>query len=547
MKPERLFAIAAALLLVIFATLQVTSALRENQSYDEHFHLSSGFAIWKAADYMENAYHPPLAAMLAALPLLPMGLVFNPAWDEVGLEFLYHNRAPAGRILFTGRVPMMIMAILFGLALALWVRREFGVAPALASLAFYCLDPNIVAHSRYITNDVMMAFTAFLSVITAVKYLETGTRRHLILFAACYALAILTKYSTLVLLPVWVFLYFVRRWQQPEEFTLRRLVRHGLIWGGIIAVFILIVFWPAHLSALRAGIRFAAENGWHRDTRGLLRTIARNDPFTLGLLLLREYNQGGNPTYLLGQLSEKGWWYYFPVVFAVKSTAACLAGAIFAFAAGAAWLKRGEWISRLRNLPIVWYGLVATPVWFLGAAMTSHVNIGIRHILLIYPFLYILTALALLHSRLRLAPAVLGLLIAIQAAECASIYPDYLAFFNILAGGPGNGPHYLADSNIDWGQDAHKLAQWLRARGTNHVYFAYFGSDKMSNEHLDVVEVPHTNDLAGRAAIDGFVAVSATRLVGLYWPPEETAWLREQQPVAKVGYSIYVYDMRQKR
>jgi hypothetical protein len=226
---------------------------------------------------------------------------------------------------------------------------------------------------------------------------------------------------------------------------------------------------------------------------------------------------------------------------------ASLLAALGVLAAGVWWLlvrSAGSLLTRLREAPFIWYGLVLPPAIFFTVSMTSTINIGLRHILPIYPFLYVSAAVALVRVRFRFSRVLLASVLTLQALECASIYPHYLAFFNAFSGGPANGPKYLVDSNIDWGQDLKKLARWLDAHGTRRVYLRYFGGDQIVHEGLESLDVPGTADLAGRAAIDGFVAVSVTYLYGVYVPEAEYAWLRERQPAAKVGYSIYVYDMR---
>jgi hypothetical protein len=190
-------------------------------------------------------------------------------------------------------------------------------------------------------------------------------------------------------------------------------------------------------------------------------------------------------------------------------------------------------------------GLLVPPLLYFAVSCAAAINIGVRHILPVYPFLYVATAALL--SRLaarrtaRVAMLALG---ALQIAECASISPDYLAFFNAFTGGPANGPNYLVDSNIDWGQDVKKLARWLEAHGTRRVAISYFGNAQLPYYGLDAVGLPDPRDRRAWEAIDGFAAASVTTLEGVYVPPENLAPLRALQPVAKVGWSIYVYDFR---
>jgi hypothetical protein len=551
---ERFFAPAVVLLLAILASLQITTAVRENQSWDEHAHLSAGYAYWKAGAYRFEMDHPALAKLISTLPLLFLNLTFDKQStafkqyqeDEFGIEFLYRNRISPERILFAARAPMMALAILLGLALALWVRKKFGAAAALSALALYCLDPNIIAHSRYVATDMPLAVFFVLTSFAGVDYLETGKLRHLLLVSLLFALTMVTKYSGIVLAPALALLYLIAWWRKPAEFPLRRFAVATAAFIGVTLLVIAVVYWPDTLRCIRGGAESFAIWGDERTTVGrTLRLMGKwlhlpTHAYPFGLMMLADHTRYGHPGYLLGKQSMHGWWYYFPVAFAVKSTIAGLLATLAVSAAAMVWLVSRRW----RETPLVWYGLLLPPLLFFAAAMSSSINIGIRHVLPVYPFLYVLVAASLVHSRWRLAPFLLAGILALQAAECAASYPHYLAFFNALSGGPGNGPRYLVDSNIDWGQDVKKLSRWLEAHGTNRVYFSYFGRDQVSHEGLDCLAVPVTADPTGRENIDGYVAASVTNLVGDYLPAEQLAWLRERQPVAKIGYSIYVYDMR---
>jgi len=175
--------------------------------------------------------------------------------------------------------------------------------------------------------------------------------------------------------------------------------------------------------------------------------------------------------------------------------------------------------------------------------MTSGINLGVRHILPIYPLFYVAAAAILTQpGSKRIFRYALFTLAGLQIAECGSIYPDYLAFFNALSGGPGNGPRYLVDSNLDWGQDAKKLAEWLAARGTRRVRIKYFGTADLRYYGIDAWSLPAMQEPKSWQELDGFAAASVTPLYGVYAPLEELAPLRRMKPIAKIGYSIYVYD-----
>jgi hypothetical protein len=532
MFAERHFRLAVGLLLAAMGTIQVVTALGETQIWDEGAHIIAGYANWKG-DYRWNVEHPPLVKMMSALPLLPLRpkLPVDPApWHKgdqimVGLDFLYKNQAPADTLLFRARSMTILLTLLGGLLLALWTRHRFGAAAALIALAFYALDPNLIAHGRYVTTDVPIAVFFFLTCAMWTEWLLTDRRRDLVLAALCFSLAMVVKFSGILLIPVLVLLYALRWVQRPREFPVRRALTAVVVVAGLAVVVIGVVYLRETVRSLRPG--------------GQLPKHA----FVTGLAEVIEHNSGGHETYLMGHISQKGVWYYFPVVFGVKSTMAAVLAALLLIGVGLARLRR------MRELPFHWTGMALPAVLYFGFSMSSSINLGVRHILPVYPLLYVLAGalLAGLAAQKAMWRTAVLALVGLHAVECALIYPDYLAHFNLASGGPAYGPHYLVDSNIDWGQDVKKLLAWLEAHGTRRVYLNYFGKADVKYYGIDELAPPLARETAEWAKVDGYVACSVTQLMGVYAGLEETANLRRLTPVAKVGYSIYVYDLRKRK
>jgi hypothetical protein len=244
---------------------------------------------------------------------------------------------------------------------------------------------------------------------------------------------------------------------------------------------------------------------------------------------------------VLGQHSKTGWWYYFPVAFAVKTpTAVLLLGvlALFALFRKALFRKDKLWFR--------WVVLILPPVAYFGLSMTSGINIGIRHLLPIYPFLFAAAAAGFFHLPFRrLTRAVLiSAIVLLQIVEVSSIHPHYLAFFNQLSGGPMAGPSYLVDSNIDWGQNLKKLKRYMDEKGLNEVCLAYFGSGQVAYYGIREKHLPWTGDLQGRSEVDCIGVISVTLIHDVYLPAGSFEWLRQKTPVDHIGYSMWVYDLR---
>jgi hypothetical protein len=553
MKIRHLFWPAVALILAIVGSLEVRSARGETQTWDEGIHISAGYSYLKLGDYSWNVEHPPLVKIASALPLALMGLSaerYEPDGklkDQVryGIDFLYKNRRDADSILFAARSANILLTLLFAAAVAWWTRRRYGPLAGVAAAALCAFDPNLMAHGRYVTTDFPVTVFFFFACVLWVEYLEAASPRRLLAAAGTIGLALITKFSAVLLLPPLVILYAACWIRRPKEFPVRRAAIAAATVTATVALMVLVVYWPETVRCWRTSVpqlsTVAARNNFIGRTLLSLGRVFHlpAHAYLLGLNAVADHNVGGHASYLLGMRSATGWWYYFPVVFAVKSTMAALASALLLLAAGLWQAWKREWISPMA------LGLALPPLLYFAISMTSGINIGMRHILPVYPFLYVGAAAWLATRAPRPGVYVLMALVALQMGECARITPDYLAFFNELAGGPGRGPEYLVDSNIDWGQDVKKLGLWLDAHGgQRRARVFYFGNAQLRYYGIDEMGYPEPLDQKGWDAVDEYCVANVTPLQGVYVPLNNLAPLRMREPVAKIGWSMYVYDLR---
>ena len=193
--------------------------------------------------------------------------------------------------------------------------------------------------------------------------------------------------------------------------------------------------------------------------------------FALGMMKLVAHNKSNNG-YLNGRFSPTGWWYYFPETIALKEPIALLAGLLVAGLLLFVPAHRAHWW----RLAVI----LIPPAILLAAAMTSSIDIGIRHVLPVLPFLYLFVCFQLTRAGVK-GVAFLAVLIVTAMIESAWIAPNYLEFYNLIAGGPAHGARYLLDSNIDFGQDVAQLAEWLhsdQARGRSYSLRLFMFPDK---------------------------------------------------------------------
>jgi hypothetical protein len=549
----------------VFVALDVVSYTQASATWDEPIHVTSGYVALARHDYRIDPEHPPFLRMWAALPLMAIqGIKLDTAvidktpptaWAMEKLfdfshQFMYVDN-DADRLLYAARFMVVVLGVVLGVLLFCWVNEWLGFEAAVAALAFYTIEPNIAAHSSLVTTD--FGVTCF--IFGALYFLWRTCRRPSALniagLTAFFALAIISKYSALILGPIVVVLLAFATLRLR---TLKLLTALGIL--ALLASTSWIAIWGVY------GFRYtpSASGTWlfhFQDNPMVLQRVpalasivnwidgGRLLPniFTQGFLLSQAKAQVRG-AFLAGSYSTIGWWYYFPVAFLIKTPVALI---ILLFGGMAAYAKRWR----------VW-GLEGTvfvvlPIaLYLGSAMTARINIGLRHILPIYPLVLLAAAAAakeLLAAKRHRGRIVLGVLALFWLLEFGRAYPNNLAFFNQLVGGPANGSKYLVDSNLDWGQDLKPLKGWMDRNGVANINLAYFGSADPAYYHINCRYLPGSpffvaDQSIGLPQLPGYVAVSVTVLSGVYFDERGRAFykaLRDQDPLADIGHSIQVY------
>ncbi len=441
------------------------------------------------------------------------------------------------------------VTLTLGLALALWVRRTFGAAAALFALGLLVFDPNILAQGRYTKSGLLLTLLCFLACLAWAGYLERPGKGRLILTGVLFGLAISTKYAALFLLPVFAVLAVLHGWRRGVFSWKRWMQAHGVVLG--LGLAILLAMYAPEAKALLPRTRSMTAACREPSLRSQVnqstfagRAIAwtgarlgwRRHSMLVGMAEFAAYAQRGHEAYLLGMHSPRGWWYFYPVAFVLKTPVASLV--LILLAAG--WALRKLWNGRLailRKVPFAVWTMAVPLVVYVAICLTSTIDTGLRQLLPAYPFLFALAGAALSSMRWRLSLAALAL---VAALETMAVYPHFTAFFNWASGGPAQGPRYLVDSSLDWGQDLKKLKGYMDEHGISSVCLFYFGTADPGYYGIHFEPVGSPEESSRRCVL----AVSATCLQGVYVPEDMFAWLRKQTPTARVGYSIYVYDLR---
>lgn len=529
----------AVLLMLVAFGLMLTSAVQKSPTMDEQNHIARGAAYLGTGDPRLSVEHPPLVNLLSALPVhlllrpnLPLDTIWWEAaeWYHFADLFLWEVNPDAERIVFLARLPVMGLTLLLVGLVYRWAAERFGPWGGVLAAAFCALDPNILAHGRLSTTDVGGAFFIFLAAYALWRALRHPSRWQIVGAGLAMGLAFSAKLSALAFGPILALAALLDGLAGETGRGRRLLGRAGLMLAVLLLS--LTVVWATY--------------GFEVGPLGESGPLVPASPYLRGVQAILGFAGGGRPGYLLGQVGTEGWWYYFPVAFAVKTPLATLVGVLVAP------------VLMLRHPARDDLFLLTPPLLFFLASTGTRLNLGYRHLLPILPFLFVHLArlsksprhpVTQSPNRVQHLPSILlSLWLALATLR---IYPHFLAFFNPLGGGPEEGWRVLADSNIDWGQDLKGLQAWMEREGVEQVRLAWFGSARP--EYYGIAYellpgVPYGFILWENPPFNpedpepGVYAISVSNLVGVALPsPDLYAWFRDREPGAKIGYSVFIY------
>lgn len=553
-----------ALLLILMAVNLLTVIQLKTITNDEIVHVPAGYYHLVEGEFQINNEHPPLVKMWAALPLLFIQPVEPPRPQDAEGSFVertfgFHSRFWKNNplrfetISFWSRAMMLPITLGLGLLIFLFARRLFGDAAAVFAVALYTLEPTVLAHGRVVQTDVPAALAYLLFFFTLHNYWREPSTRRAALLGLSTGFALVTKFSMVILGPVLAACSLVFIALAPRRGVSRKSALAHSLSVMLIALFIVNACYyfqsppvdeaDARWAVVRAGANAAPILSAIETFSHVLPTY-----FLFGIFNVAAHNHEGHPAGLLGMQGWPGWWYYFPVAFTLKTSIPFLVLTVAALAWSLWKLFRG------RDYRFI---IVLVPfVIYLSVSLTSKINIGLRHFLPAFPFLFILGGALLaelVRARRRFAGAgAAALLVGWMGLETARAYPNYMPYMNQLA---SSRPHwwYLSDSNVEWGDDVGELARYLLKRKETRVRAALSGGwatlAQHGVEYVDIVAVPRDKHPPTR-----YIAVGASYLNGSVVDRDEIvqgrklsdrteffARFREREPEAVFGGSIYLY------
>lgn len=582
---------ACTLLLAAVGVFCADSTRRSlSGTFDEPNHLAAGLEWWQFGTYTQWTENPPLARIaIAALPYLHgMRLPPHREWDpkthdwdrtwQLGNDLLYASADGYETTLVRARLgilPFFLICIAVVWGLAGGRRRPLA---GLLAVGLTATLPALIAHGALATTDIASVATYLLAVLALLRWFERATTGRALAVGVTAALALLAKFSMLLFLPATAVAFIAaRRMGRMGQLTARPPEIGGQLpsadpavtpvpWrvlarqAGLAAVAMTLVTWAGyHFSVGAIGDLAPEVKGWLHllppvADRGFLYRVPLPMPELFhGIRFLRAHNAVGHNAYLLGKVSDHGFAAFYPVALFVKTPLPFLG--LFALAA----------VLMFRRRPALWAarGAALAALAILGLAAQSHINLGIRHVLVVLPLLALSIVWALddymasaANRTRRAAGLVLAALLVAQLVGAVRARRTELGYFNALAG--ADPAAILLDSDLDWGQDLFELRRLTRERGIDTLKICFFGMLRVCRHGL-----PPLQGLVPGVPATGWIAISEnyyrhrstfvllkdpcdpkSTYSRAEIPPAPFAWLGAHTPVAIAGTSIRLYHIQ---
>ena len=543
MLMQRKYWVAGAVLLLLLTMVTEVglSTRQASPSWDEGDHIYSGYMNWKHREYSLNPEHPPLVKLVATLSLLPLKLKIAPRQGRYfkseayygGRELLFRNDPKYGglysadTLLFRIHMTVLVFALVLALLLFVAGTEMFGVAAGLIAMTLFVFDPTVLTNAPFVTTDMGAACGFFTAVYTFYRFVKAMHWQRAALCGVAVGLALAAKHSALALLPMLVLLAIgeiAGRWKVGRQWPGRDVTRM-LLGMGAIAAIALFVLWGVysfryamHPTGVNLPPMTSRMSTLSPVTKGLVTFCAQHhllpESYLYGLVDVQRVGIF-MPTYIFGKLYAHGQWFYFPALLSLKwsvGVLGLLVLAIYAFATGRVHRPREVFFL---TLPVLFY---------LAVAMAGPLNIGVRHVLPVFPFVFVLAGAGAgwLIQQHRAWAYVVGALLLWHVVDSVRMFPNYMPYANILWGGPAKTHLYFSDSATEWGQELKWTKQWVDAHNVKQCWFAYFPApfllpsdygipckllptaDTMSEEDISLPPIVHGPILISFADLNGF-------------------------------------------
>ncbi|MBI4875468.1 MAG: hypothetical protein HY822_12615 [Acidobacteria bacterium] len=519
-------------ILAAFLAALVHLAWHTGVTVDEPSHLVSSYFYWHGHDNLKPRDMPPLIKAVGGwvprLLGLPIPYDRKDIWNSqhewpIALEVMERLRVRVPKVFFLSRLPLLVFPLGVALLIWWWARRIFSPVAGIVLAAAFCLEPTVLGHGPLFKNDLAATFGYLLFWYRAWVYWRKPSPANAAWLGLGLTVAVLAKLSMLILLAI-----------APLVIVVRGLTLSPRRYRALALGLVLVTLIP-YLGSI-AACQF--------DTRRAFGVLPMPEPLWDGTLSLMQAGRDAPDVFFLGRRIGGGNLFYFLAALAMKVPVPLQLLLLGGLLLEARALRRKEFDARR----LFW---IAPPWLYIGLASFSSFQLGVRLVLPALALALLACGPAVEWLLPRRRAVVLAGLFALLAARTAWVYPHNISFFNLWLGNAEYGARLLSDSNVDWGQDLRELATVVHQAGIREFHLSYFGSDCVWAYFTDKEAIPLAPPWSGDLATGpvyrpepGYYAISASLLPGHLFEKPYQNYYRAfwgLEPVAKAGYSIYVY------
>lgn len=558
MKSKRKAQLIFFCLSIIFIILCMYTLRNMSYTVSEPIYIMAGYYYLTEGETFYTG-HPFLTHIISAIPLLFIDIdkpepaeIYHP-FEFARKEWLYYGNNNADQIIFLARIPFILLSIFFAGFIFRWTRELFGLIPGTVALIFYFFNPDIIWNSVVVMTDLAVAGFMFISCYYLWKYLKEEKRKNLVYTGIFFGAAISSKSTALFIIPIYLGMFLIMR-----KWIWKKTIKESLY---ILAI-ALILFSLMGIGEI-API-YNQENPFYQqfeDARTNERLIKLANEYTnneifqeIIIVSLRDvslpssssiqayvsqfkHTVDGHSQYFNGEYSSHGIWYYYFFEYLVKTPLALIV--LFIFSIFLAYkLKTRDYKDEIAIiLPII--------IFLAITSFIMKLNLGLRHTLLVHFFLIIFIARLFQYQKYKtkIFPIIFSILVGIYILGTVLYAPNYIAYFNELLPAE-QAPAFVIDDSIDFGQSLILLGNYVKENNITNIKLRYSGF-----EHPEYRGI--TYEKLDCKPTTGILAVSVNALYGgKFWYEgiqqinmDCYAWLREKEPIARVGYTIYVYNI----
>lgn len=530
------------ILLSVFSFFLITNAKKDAITSDEPVHIAAGY-LKTFGEFRFNFEHPPLINYLTGWSIRlfahPNKAIHDPGEQYAyGDDFLFLSGNDAQEILFAGRLPIIVFSILLALLIFYWARSLWGYWGGMIAMLLVVFCPTLLAHGKLATTDMGSTFFLVLSMWGLYWLSQKFTFKKILIFSLIIGLTIASKYSCVIIIPIigLIFLIFLIL----KKITIKQFFGYLLMIGTISTIILWLCYfismyetfsWNPDPYTLHVLFHGKNLNHWYSQL-----LVMPFDYYMRGYMFVKDHAELGHMSFLDGQMRIEGWWYYFPLAIWYKTLIPTLI--LFILSILAMFKIRSKNFSDELLIFIL-------PVVYLLFSMTTKLNIGLRHMMLVYPFMYItIGRLALVKFKNKTLNflylfILFGLLVWV-AVESSFFYNSSIAYFNQIVGGPQNGYRHLSDSNVDWGQDLSRVDEYMKKKEYNYTM--------LTCDETPRYDYYHVNHTKMGEEIDPSVNYIAIRDWCYQLPSDDKDDIYQQiknsKSIDNIGYSILIFKIK---